>query len=255
MLYPSVSDYMNKVDSSEIITDYNNKVTSMQQETYESILEEAREYNRQLLINPQKLISGEPQSEEYSNALNISSDGIMGYITIKKLDINLPICHGTSDSQLSKMVGHVEGSSLPVGGKGTNAVLAGHRGLPSAKLFTDLDELTIGDTFTITVLKETMTYEIDEIKVVLPEELSDITVDLNEDYVTLVTCTPYAVNTHRLLVRGRRVEETEISDVPADADMINTETELIAILVPVFVVCVLVVCIEICRKKKSKGGK
>lgn len=255
MLYPSVSDYMNKVDSSEIITDYNNKVTSMQQETYESILEEAREYNRQLLINPQKLISGEPQSEEYSNALNISSDGIMGYITIKKLDINLPICHGTSDNQLSKMVGHVEGSSLPVGGKGTNAVLAGHRGLPSAKLFTDLDELTIGDTFTITVLKETMTYEIDEIKVVLPEELSDITVDPNEDYVTLVTCTPYAVNTHRLLVRGRRVEETEISDVPADADMINTETELIAILVPVFVVCVLVVCIEICRKKKSRGGK
>ena len=224
LLYPSFSDWWNRYHQSRAIASYTDIVTHLDTGESERMWAEAEAYNRSLWTRVQRYQPSDEEHEEYSQILDVSGTGIMGYIEIPKINVSLPIYHGTDEAVLQIAVGHIEGSSLPVGGKGTHCVLSGHRGLPSARLFTDLDDLVESDTFTIDVLGQTLTYQIDQIRIVLPAELDDIELVEGQDYCTLVTCTPYGVNSHRMLVRGRRianVEEEKIVFVPADATLLE----------------------------------
>lgn len=221
LLYPTVSNYLNQSNATHAIGNYDQVLNSMGAEENGSLLARAQEYNRGLAAHPPRLVNGAPQGEDYRALLDVTGNGMIGYLTIKRLGVMLPIYHGTSERVLSSAAGHLEGSSLPVGGASTHAVITGHRGLPAAKLFTDLDQLEIGDTFTVTVLNQTLTYEVDQIKIVLPEETDDLAILPGEDHVTLVTCTPYAVNTHRLLVRGVAVDAPHQMRIAADAVQID----------------------------------
>ncbi|WP_028516275.1 class C sortase [Ruminococcus flavefaciens] len=208
LLYPAISDYLNSKHASKVISEYNDKLSVSSEEEIEAVFKKAEDYNKRLHDSPSaffepSLVSG------YKDTLDITGTGIMGYIDIDRINVELPIYHGISKELLQVGVGHLTGTSLPVGGESTHCVLSGHRGLPSAKLFTDLDELEIGDTFTITILDRRFTYEVDQIKTVLPEEFDDLRIADGKDYCTLLTCTPYGINTHRLLVRGVRTENTE----------------------------------------------
>ena len=208
LLYPSISSYYNEKVGSKSIANYELLLSKYNKEDYTEILDKAYKYNDQLKEINSPLIFHK-KIKGYSNILNINNDGMMGYLTIDKIKVELPIYHGTSENVLSKAVGHLEGTSFPIGGIGTHSVLSAHRGLPSSKLFTDLDKLEIGDTFTITILNQLLTYEIDKIKIVSPNEVKDLEIDEQKDYITLLTCTPYGINTHRLLVRGKRIENTK----------------------------------------------
>ena len=191
---------------------------------YEKIWNDAVEYNKELQTRSNHWFLTEEQQEEYESMLNVSGNGIMGYIEIPSIKVSLPIYHGVDEGILQVAIGHIEGSSLPVGGKGSHCVISGHRGLPSAKLFTDLDQLAEGDIFMLRVLDETLTYEVDQILIVEPSDMSSLEFDEEKDYCTLVTCTPYGINSHRLLVRGHRVanlEESEEIRVTADAQQID----------------------------------
>lgn len=206
LLYPTVSDYLNDLSHRQTISDYTASVEPLEDERYEGLLAAARAYNERLAEKGGfKLSLSEEELAEYNSLLDTDRTGVMGYVSVPKVDISLPIYHGTSDDVLQSGVGHLEGSSLPVGGPGTHAVLSGHTGLPSAKLFTNIDQLVVGDTFTVRILKETLIYEVDQILVVLPSEMDALRIQPGEDYCTLMTCTPYGINSHRLLVRGRRV--------------------------------------------------
>ena len=206
LLYPSVSNYINQANSARVIYDYDQLAANASREDIDAMLLQAQEYNTELYNTPGSF--AEPDLVQgYDDLLDVTGTGIMGYISIEKLGVNLPIYHGTATEVLQVGVGHLEGSSLPVGGPGTHCVLSGHRGLPSSKLFTDLDKLEVGDRFVITVLDTKLVYEVDQIKVVLPDEIADLQVVEGMDYCTLLTCTPYGINTHRLLVRGVRVDE------------------------------------------------
>lgn len=218
ILYPTVSEAWNRKHQSHAIIGYSAFVEKLEEDDNEAILEAAREYNRSIAPgNIQKLT--DERLEEYTAQLDPLGNGIMGYIEIPSIQCSLPIYHGTEESILTAAVGHLDWSSLPVGGENTHCVISGHRGLPSAKLFTRLDELREGDTFLLKVLNETLTYEVDRIAVVLPDEVSTLCVMEGEDLCTLVTCTPYGINTHRLLVRGHRVENaTEVPTVHVTAD-------------------------------------
>lgn len=220
MLYPTASDYYNSFHQSRAIAHYAEEIANIDTETYERLWREATEYNRELAGRSNQFILSEAEREEYNRVLNYSGNGVMGYINIPKIACELPIYHTTEESVLQIAIGHIEGSSLPVGGESTHCVLSGHRGLPSAKLFSNLDLLEPGDTFVLRVLDETLTYEVDQIRTVLPNELQDLYIEDGRDYCTLVTCTPYGINTHRLLVRGHRVanaEEALVIRVTADA--------------------------------------
>lgn len=206
LLYPSVSNYINQANSARVIYDYDQLAANASREDIDAMLLQAQEYNTELYNIPGSF--AEPDLVQgYDDLLDVTGTGIMGCISIEKLGVNLPIYHGTATEVLQVGVGHLEGSSLPVGGPGTHCVLSGHRGLPSSKLFTDLDKLEVGDRFVITVLDTKLVYEVDQIKVVLPDEIADLQVVEGMDYCTLLTCTPYGINTHRLLVRGVRVDE------------------------------------------------
>ena len=209
LLYPSISTYINSKNASHVVAHYQEAVDNASVEELEDLLSVEEGYNQRLSAKPDafynpKLIDG------YSDALDITGTGVMGKISINKIKVELPIYHGTDPTVLQIGVGHIEGSSLPIGGEGTHCVLSGHRGLPSARLFTDLDQLEIGDTFTISVLGQELIYQIDQVKIVLPTETEDLKLAKDQDYCTLVTCTPYGINTHRLLVRGKRVETPEV---------------------------------------------
>ena len=204
--YPSFSDYWNSFHQSRAIANYAEAVADIDDTQYEAILAEAREYNRKLQGRAFSLELSDEEKEEYNRILRISENGVMAYIDIPKINCSLPIYHGTDESVLQIAIGHLEGTSLPVGGAGTHTVLSGHRGLPSAKLFTDLDKMREGDTFTIQVLNEYMIYEVDQILTVLPHEVDALRIEPGMDYCTLITCTPYGINTHRLLVRGHRTD-------------------------------------------------
>ena len=206
LLYPTASDWWNSLHQSRAIAGYTEAVEGLDEESYEKWWNEAREYNERLKQKPDRYRMTEEEQAEYQAMLDISGNGVMGYIEIPRIHCSLPIYHGTDEAVLQVAVGHVAGSSLPVGGEGSHCVLSGHRGLPSAKLFTDLDQMEEGDLFLLYVLGETLTYEVDQITVVLPEEVNDLELVEGEDYCTLVTCTPYGINTHRMLVRGRRTE-------------------------------------------------
>lgn len=204
LLYPTVSDVWNQAHQSRVINSYAETVTNLTQTDYSELWESAKAYNESLLTRKHRFVATEESTAEYRSLLNVTDDGMMAYIEIPEIDVNLPIYHGTKDEVLQVAVGHLEGSSLPIGGIGTHACLSGHRGLPSAKLFSRLDELEIGDIFYIHVLNETHEYTIDQIETVLPNETELLDIDPGQDYCTLITCTPYGINTHRLLVRGTR---------------------------------------------------
>jgi len=206
LLYPTVSDWWNQRHMSHAIAGYTEAVEGMSAEDYARYRDAAQEYNEYLKTCVGRFTPSEEESEWYRSLLNVTSDGIMAYIEIPKIGVNLPIYHSVDSAVLQIAVGHLEGSSLPIGGEGVHTVLSGHRGLTSAKLFTHLDELEIGDEFSISVLGETLNYTIDNIDTVLPEEMDGLAIEEGKDYCTLVTCTPYGVNTHRLLVRGVRTD-------------------------------------------------
>lgn len=205
LLYPAISNFWNSKTQTKAIYNYESVLEDLNDEDYEYIFREANAYNEKLSKVRDPLINYD-FIDGYFKALNISNDGMIGYIKIERIDVELPIYHGTSDSVLSNGVGHLQGSSLPIGGTSTHSILSAHRGLPSSKLFTDLDRVEIGDTFEIIVLDQIFTYQVDQIKIVEPTEIGDLYIVDGQDYCTLFTCTPYGINTHRLLVRGVRIE-------------------------------------------------
>ncbi len=210
MLYPVLSNALSQISYNETISSYEQSVSDENSSLYQSMIQEAVHYNEKLTTSSIVDVFSDPEitnSEEYMDILNLNRDGVMGYISIPKIDIKIPIYHGTSSEVLSKGVGHLEGSSFPVGGESTHAILSAHRGLPSARLFTDLDQLEVGDKFYIYILDQVYTYQVDQVLVIEPSETEALQIQDGKDLVTLVTCTPYGVNTHRLLVRGERVEE------------------------------------------------
>ena len=205
LLYPSISNYWNSKVQSKAIVDYESVLDNLDAEAYEALLQQARDYNQALYETGDALLYYK-QVPGYFETLSLTGNNMIGYLNIERIGVELPVYHGTSDQVLNVGVGHLQGSSLPVGGESTHCVLSAHRGLPSAKLFTDLDRLEIGDTFRITVMDEILTYQVDQIKIVTPQELTDLRIIDGKDYCTLFTCTPYGINTHRLLVRGVRIE-------------------------------------------------
>lgn len=208
LLYPAFSDYWNSKNQSHAIVDYESVLDQMDQYDYSAIFEKANAYNDALYNTSSPLINYNKVSGYY-DTLNVTESGMIGYLKIDRIGVELPIYHGTSDDVLNKGVGHLEGSSLPVGGENTHCIMSAHRGLPSSKLFTDLDRIEKGDTFQIIVLDRVLTYRVDFIKVIEPTDISDLNIIKGGDYCTLFTCTPYGINTHRLLVRGERIETDE----------------------------------------------
>lgn len=251
LLYPTVSDYWNSLHQSRAIAQYSEQVAELDNESYEEVWQAARDYNETLLENGHRFTPTEEEQEEYESLLNVSDNGIIGYIEIPSIDCSLPFYHGTEESVLQTAIGHIEGSSLPTGGAGTHCVLSGHRGLPSAKLFTDLDRLTKGDTFLLSVLDETLTYEVDQILIVEPDELDALAIDPEQDYCTLVTCTPYGINSHRILVRGHRIEnQAKASTVRVTADAIQIEPVLVAPMVAAPLLLLLLAALLVSTRKK-----
>ena len=216
MLYPTIANYVN-ARSQTVAIDHYEEAARANAAYYEGLLEQAQAFNREIFENGGLVNLTDEQKAAYETLLNLNGDGVMGYIEIPRLELKLSIGHGTEEDVLQRMVGHIEGSSLPVGGESTHAVLSAHRGLPTAKLFSDLDLMQVGDRFTIHTLNQTLTYQVDQITVILPEEIEALAIEPGGDYVTLMTCTPYAVNTHRLLVRGVRVEEAAPTPEPAQS--------------------------------------
>ena len=253
LLYPAISEYINSRNASKVIAVHNEAVEKAAAEELEQLWAEAREYNLKLSQDPSAFFAPE-RLEGYEQLLDISGAGIMGYIDIDRIKVELPIYHGVDKGVLQIGVGHLEGSSLPVGGSGTHCVLSGHRGLPSAKLFTDLDELTIDDTFTLTILGRKLTYRVDQIKTVKPGETDDLQIVPGKDYCTLLTCTPYGINTHRLLVRGVRVDsqaEQAGIFVPNEAFLIDPLIVTPIAAIPMLAVLLTIVFISDARKKKT----
>ncbi|MGN0962478.1 MAG: class C sortase [Clostridia bacterium] len=253
LLYPTVSDYWNSLHQSQAIASYAEEVAKMDDGTYEEMWAKAVAYNETLLHNGDRYFLSEEEKKEYSSLLNVTGTGMMGYIEIPELNCSLPIYHGTDDGVLQSAVGHLEGTSLPVGGESTHCVLSGHRGLPSAKIFTDLDQMENGDLFILRVLDETLSYEVDQIRIVEPDEMNDLEIEEGRDYCTLVTCTPYGVNTHRLLVRGHRVENPEnAGDVRVTADAMQLDPIMIAPIVAIPILLLLTLKAVVgSRKNKS----
>ena len=257
MLYPTVSDYVNQRHQSRALASYDETVNEMSDADYTAYFEAADAYNQRLAATPNSFFTPE-QVSGYDETLDVSGTGIMGYITIPRIGVELPVYHGTSDGVLQVAAGHLEGSSLPVGGAGTHAVISAHRGLPSAKLFTNLDELEAGDTFTITVLDRVLTYEVDQISIVLPTETDNLKVVDGKDYVTLMTCTPYGINSHRLLVRGRRIETPDkLKHIRVTADAINIEPIITApiMALPLLLVLLLWLLFSNRKRKSTRGEK
>lgn len=229
MLYPAVSDYYNSFHQSRAITNYAEKVAEMDDEAYRELWNQAVEYNKTLVGRANPFYLTPEEEEVYRATLDPEGIGIMGYISIPKIKCELPIYHSTDESVLQIAIGHIEGSSLPVGGESTHCVLSGHRGLPSAKLFSNLDQVVEGDVFFLQILDETLTYEVDQIRIVLPNEMDDIYIQSGRDLCTLVTCTPYGINTHRMLVRGHRIANIEqAKEIRVTADALKIDPLLVA---------------------------
>lgn len=255
LLYPSLSDYWNSFHASQAVATYSEEVRNLNADKYDRLIGEAREYNAALPGRYKAFFLSESDRSTYNALLDVNGTGVMGYIEIPTIQISLPIYHGTEDEVLQIAVGHLDWSSLPVGGEGIHCVLSGHRGLPSAKLFTNLDKLVAGDKFVIRVLDEVMTYEVDQILIVEPNDLSALAIEKGKDLCTLVTCTPYGVNSHRLLVRGHRVEnESEEIRVTSDATEIDPLIVAPAVALPMLLALLFILLVS-GKKKKSDGGK
>lgn len=219
LLYPNISDFINSRNASRAVTDYETQINSMSAQEHTRMLQEAQAYNQRLMMEDNRFEEMTAQERVlYDSILNVNNEGMMCYLEIPSLRLSMPVYHSTMETILQKYIGHVEGSSMPIGGFGTHAVVSGHRGLPSAELFTNLDRMEVGDLFQVHVLGETLTYEVDDISTVLPAEVTQLSIEADQDWVTLVTCTPYGVNTHRLLVRGTRIPTPEEIVVEAHVD-------------------------------------
>ncbi len=252
LLYPSVSNYWNSMHSSKAIASYAEETAALDTDQYEAIWTAAADYNQSLTLRQNQYLLDEEQAAMYNNLLNVGGNGIMGYIEIESLGVALPVYHGTSESVLQVAVGHLEWSSLPVGGAGTHSVLSGHRGLPSAKLFTNLDELAVGDVFVLRMLDEILTYEVDQILIVEPDDTAALQIVEGLDLCTLVTCTPYGINTHRLLVRGHRIANAqEAVSVRVVADAIQIEPLLVAPIVALPMLLVLFVILMLPKRHRK----
>lgn len=266
LLYPSVSNYLYELKNTSVTKAYDEQASKLSQEEKDEMFLAAVEYNKMLageeietIEDPFSKVEREPD-ELYESLLRINASGMMGYIKIPKINLELPIYHGTEESVLQVGVGHFEGTSLPVGGEGTHCVLTGHRGLPSKELFTNIDKLELGDIFYIKVFGETLAYQVDDIKTVLPEETDSLVPVEGEDYVTLVTCTPYAVNTHRLLVRGHRVDYSSavltVPDLEIEPEL-PFEVKMLILAVAIILVAFIIYRIvkAVIKKKKKKSGE
>lgn len=254
ILYPTLSDQWNSRHATKAVTAYSEKTQTLDTDVYKALIDDANEYNSHISERRNPYILSEQEKELYPQLLNPEDNGVMGYIDIPAISCTLPIYHGTGDDELQVGVGHLDWSSLPVGGESTHCVLSGHRGLPSAKLFSNLDKLTEGDRFMIGVLNETLTYEVDQIRIVLPDEIEDLKIIEGGDYCTLFTCTPYGINSHRLLVRGHRVENAKNTvklRIVSDAVQVEPMIVALAIGAPLFAVLITLVSIPE-RKNRRK---
>ena len=251
LLYPSVSQYWNSKTQSRAVDNYREVLASLKPQDYDAFFEAAENYNAALneLDFP---LTEYRELKRYNDILNVNGTGIMGYVSIPKIGVELPLYHGISTEVLNMACGHLEGTSLPVGGKNTHCVLSAHRGLPHAKLFTELNKMEVGDTFMITVLNRTVTYQVDQIKVVLPSESNDIKIAQGEDYCTLLTCTPYGINSHRMLVRGTRIENAApILHVTSNAYRIDSLVATPVVAAPILLILLIILMI----KYRDKGSK
>ena len=255
LIYPSLSNYWNSFTQSQVIVDYTKQIENLDEERYDRIIAEAAAYNESLIGRRNQYLLDDEQKAEYNELLNISGIGIMGYIEIPSISCTLPVYHGTSDAVLQIAVGHLDWTSLPVGGESTHCVLSGHRGLPSAKLFTDLDKVAVGDTFVLRILDEVLTYEVDQILIVEPHETEALLIEEGKDYCTLVTCTPYAINTHRILVRGERTENAaEAKNIRIVSEAAQIEPLIIAPIVAAPILLILFIMLLIPKNEKPKYG-
>ena len=251
LLYPSVADYWNSFHQSQVIANYADELSKLDEKSYHELIVSAQAYNETLIGRPNNYLISDEQKIQYERLLNVSGVGAMGYIEIPSINCTLPIYHGTSDAVLQIAIGHLEWTSLPVGGENTHCVLSGHRGLPSAKLFTDLDKMVVGDIFVLRILDEILTYEVDQIKIVEPQETRDLLIEEGQDLCTLVTCTPYGINSHRMLVRGHRVENLATAKkIRITSEATQIEPLLIAPLVAIPILLVLLVVLLIPKKPK-----
>lgn len=251
LLYPSVSQYWNTKTQSRAVVNYREILAAIKPEDYDKYFEQADRYNQELSALSAPLVNY-GTLQEYEQILNIAGNGVMGYVSIPKLGVELPLHHGISAEVLNVACGHLEGTSLPVGGENTHSVLSAHRGLPHAKLFTELDKMEIGDTFTITVLNRTVTYQVDQIKVVRPDQVEDIQIVPGEDLCTLLTCTPYGINSHRLLVRGVRIENAApVLHVTSNAYRIDSLVATPVVAAPILLILLVVLMV----KYRDKGSK
>ena len=254
LLYPTVSDYWNAYHQSRVIVEYAAQVAELGKDQYDALWAEAQAYNAALLKRSNVYVLSAEQQAQYQQLLNVTGSGIMGYVEIPSIQCSLPINHGTEESVLQIAAGHLEWTSLPVGGESTHCVLSGHRGLPSAKLFTNLDKLTVGDVFLLRVLDEVLTYEVDQILIVEPQQTEQLQVVQGQDYCTLVTCTPYGINSHRLLVRGHRIAnlaEAKITHVTADATQIKPMIVAPVVAIPILLILLIILIIPGHRKKEE----
>ena len=254
LLYPTASNLWNQAHQSRAIATYTEQVEKLDDSSNKEMLKAARKYNKELLKKADHWKLSKKDKKKYESLLDVSGTGIMGYIEIPKIDCSLPVYHGTDEGALQIAIGHLEGSSLPVGGKSSHCVLSGHRGLPSARLFTDLDQMEEGDTFILNILGHKLAYEVDQIKVVLPEEMSDLEIQEGKDLCTLVTCTPYGINTHRLLVRGHRVKyvETKVQE-QKEVSKSKTDTRLVIAGAVAGAVVLFIIIFAVRRRRKHRN--
>lgn len=243
LLYPAISQYWNSKVQSRAVVEYIKDIDGVSIEDYTELFSQAFEYNTELSMLDNPLTDFYKVSRSYIDCLNVSATGMMGYIAIDKIQVELPIYHGTGNDILSFACGHLAGSSLPVGGSGTHCVLSAHRGLPNAKLFTNLDKLQIGDTFTITILGEVLTYQVDQIKIVLPNDFSELKIVPGKDYCTLLTCTPYGINSHRLLVRGTRIASISQRKLVISSEAYRVDKLIVTPIVAIPILFILIVYI------------
>ena len=250
LLYPAISQYWNSKVQSRAIADYERMLANMSTADYTAFFEDAHKYNKALAALDAPLSQHE-RVPGYNDTLNFGNNGVMGYVSISKIQVELPIYHGTSTEVLNIAAGHLEGTSLPVGGEGTHCVLSAHRGLPTASLFTHLDKMEIGDIFTLTVLDKVLTYQVDSILVIEPQQTEALSIVPGEDYCTLLTCTPYGINTHRLLVRGRRIETVEAKKIYVNAEAYIVDRLIVApsVALPILFVFIMIVIFKPVKKK------
>ncbi len=250
LAYPTIAQWWNSTRSSGVGSLIEEKVEQLNVDDREQYIQDAAQYNSELLATGNIFHPNEDQHQNYLNQLSIDGDSVMGTITIPAIGVYLPIYHGTDETVLAVGAGHLEGTSLPVGGQGTHTVITGHRGLPSAKLFTDLDSLAEGDYVVLKVFGEELTYQLDQIRIVLPEEIDDILIEPEKDLLTLVTCTPYGVNTHRMLLTGHRVENLKEWTAVADAHQVDAKMVALFIAIPILILLFIVLMV---RSRRPKG--